>query len=179
MNQDVSPLVARYLVASGNGDRVAEEQLIQRGLNEGAPWAMAVSAQRNTEVSDGNDIEAVNLVRKAANCVVDGDWFSHLQLFFCFEMGIGCRTLTANLRAAQRHLLRAAKWAPHAEPAMMAGRRFEGGNLVVEPNLTQALRWYQVAAKRGSAEGEADAHRLRVLLGQHERIGSRDQAKSQ
>jgi TPR repeat protein len=166
MNQHMSPLVTRYLTASDRGDKLAEEDAIEAGLVEGAAWAIAISAQRKVEVSDGSDVEANNLVRQAASVAAEDDWFSHIQLFFCHEMDLGCRTLTANLRAAQRHLLKAARWAPHAEPAMMAGRRFEGGNLVVKPNLKQALRWYRVAAQRGSVEGEAHARRLHVLIKQ-------------
>ena len=166
MNQHVSPLVARYLTASDRGDKAAEEEAIEEGLAEGAAWALAIGAMRKAEVTDGSDVEANSLVRQAASVVADDDWFSHMQLFFCHEMDLGCATLTASLRAAQRHLLKAARCSPHAEPALMAGRRYEDGNLVVEPNLTQALRWYSIAAQRGSAEGEAHTRRLRVLLKQ-------------
>jgi TPR repeat protein len=160
--------------------RVAEQDaeallLIRQAISEGDISARVMLAKMG-EKAGLSPLEADRLIDEVEAEMDPADIETHLQLRGAYDIRLGTVTYDEMARRCFSHHLKAVEFGAGPFWTLGLARIYGMGALEVEPNMTEAIRWYKHAIQQGSAEA---AHELQRLYKHIERTEKRQRGKDQ
>lgn len=152
---------AVFLELRREGDLTAAEDYLH-SLPASA-WTLAAMAQLRS-LRSGGESEVHKLLQQAESALVYEDYHGHMELFKAYELVLGEGGFEENMLQAHKHLVAAAACDPGTDAILSLARRSANGTAVIDPNPAEAIRWYEEANSRGSAEAAMELKRLKSRI---------------
>ena len=162
--------VAELRVAKCDTEALA---LIRQAIGEGDMSARVMLATMGDR-ADLSRSEVDRLIDEVESDMDPQDIEAHLQLRGAYDVRLGNLPYEEKARRCFDHLIKAVELGAGPFWTLVLARTYVTGALAVEPNQTEAIRWYKHAIQQGSIEA---AHELQEYYRHIEKLEGRSRKK--
>jgi TPR repeat protein len=148
--------VAEHRVAGRNAEALV---LIRQAIAEGDMAARVMLAKMGDDAGLSRP-EVDQLIEEVEANMDPRDFEAHLQLRGAYDVGLGNLPYEEKARRRFEHHLKAVEVGAGPIHTLALARIYVMGALCVEPNQTEAIRWYKHAIQQGSIEAAQELQRL-------------------